>query len=283
MATIGQLILLVNPNNLDPSWGFLPCDGRAVKQSDYPALYNVIGTSWGYTTSDNFNLPAGIPLPSGLKSPASYYICTNGTDPSLPAPDAVLGRVERFAFRPTLPLPAGWKRPANQQTIPSNYHPCDGTSLQISLNQQNEILFSLIENNYGGTYSTFNLPNVPTDPGFFWGMPHDGYCIVTNDGCYPPQFSMPSDDDYTGQIILMPTQQGSPLSLDDYLNPDNPHTGVLPCSGGILSIYDWRILFDVVGNTYGGDGQNTFALPKLSPPSGLEGHMYFIVTDGYFP
>jgi len=275
MATIGQLILLTNGTGLEAASGFLPCDGRAVKQSDYPALYNVIGTSFGATTNDDFKLPGANPLPAGLKSPASYYICTNGTDPSLPAPDAVIGRVERFGFQPTLPLPAGWDRPANQQTLPSNYHPCDGSSLQVT---QNPDLFSLIGNwNYLDKYIpvTFSLPNVPTDPNFYWGMPHNGYCIAT-EGIYPIRPTMPSDDDFVGQIILMPGSAS--LDLRDYEG-----SRVLPCSGETLVITGYEALLAIIGFTYGGNEIYTFALPNLSPPPGLENYMYFIVTDGVFP
>jgi microcystin-dependent protein len=38
--------------------GWLLCDGREVNRSDYPALYAVIGTAWGYgNNSTTFNLP----------------------------------------------------------------------------------------------------------------------------------------------------------------------------------------------------------------------------------
>ena len=44
-------------------------------------------------------------------------------------------------------------------------------------------------------------------------------------------------------------------------------TGWARCDGSVLSIADprtnYRPLFDVLGNTYGGDGQATFALPDL--------------------
>ena len=35
------------------------------------------------------------------------------------------------------------------------------------------------------------------------------------------------------------------------------------CNGQLLSIGDNDILFNLIGTTYGGDGQNTFALPDL--------------------
>lgn len=35
------------------------------------------------------------------------------------------------------------------------------------------------------------------------------------------------------------------------------------CNGQILSISEYNILFSLIGTTYGGDGQSTFALPNL--------------------
>jgi microcystin-dependent protein len=35
------------------------------------------------------------------------------------------------------------------------------------------------------------------------------------------------------------------------------------CNGALLSIADYSALFNLIGTTYGGDGQNTFALPNL--------------------
>jgi microcystin-dependent protein len=39
--------------------------------------------------------------------------------------------------------------------------------------------------------------------------------------------------------------------------------GWLPCQGQILQIRQYTALFSVLGTRYGGDGQNTFALPDL--------------------
>jgi microcystin-dependent protein len=35
------------------------------------------------------------------------------------------------------------------------------------------------------------------------------------------------------------------------------------CNGALLSIAQYETLFNLIGTTYGGDGQNTFALPDL--------------------
>ena len=40
--------------------------------------------------------------------------------------------------------------------------------------------------------------------------------------------------------------------------------GWLLCQGQLLSIAQFDVLFNLIGTTYGGDGQNTFALPNLA-------------------
>jgi len=39
--------------------------------------------------------------------------------------------------------------------------------------------------------------------------------------------------------------------------------GWMFCSGQLLPISEYETLFNLIGTTYGGDGQNTFALPNL--------------------
>lgn len=40
-------------------------------------------------------------------------------------------------------------------------------------------------------------------------------------------------------------------------------TGWQACNGSLLSIAEYEILYTLLGTTYGGDGQNTFAVPDL--------------------
>jgi microcystin-dependent protein len=44
---------------------------------------------------------------------------------------------------------------------------------------------------------------------------------------------------------------------------DYPPQGWLMCEGQMLSILEHDTLFNLIGTTYGGDGQTTFALPDL--------------------
>jgi microcystin-dependent protein len=55
---------------------------------------------------------------------------------------------------------------------------------------------------------------------------------------------------FIGQVIAV----GFPFAPD----------GWLPCDGRLVSIAQYTALYQLIGTTYGGDGQATFALPNLS-------------------
>ncbi|ODU66501.1 MAG: phage tail protein [Rhodanobacter sp. SCN 65-17] len=56
-------------------------------------------------------------------------------------------------------------------------------------------------------------------------------------------------DPYVGEIRLLP-YNFAPLNWHD-------------CDGSLLPISEYDTLFNLIGTTYGGDGQSTFALPDL--------------------
>lgn len=55
---------------------------------------------------------------------------------------------------------------------------------------------------------------------------------------------------YLGEIRLLPYTRGAPV-------------GWQACDGSLLSIGEYDALYTVLGTTYGGDGQSTFAVPDL--------------------
>jgi microcystin-dependent protein len=61
---------------------------------------------------------------------------------------------------------------------------------------------------------------------------------------------MPSANPFIGQIELF----GGNFAIQ----------GWAFCNGQLLNIADYDALFALIGTTYGGDGQNTFALPNLN-------------------
>lgn len=65
--------------------------------------------------------------------------------------------------------------------------------------------------------------------------------------------------------------------------------GYLRADGSVLAIADYPALYALLGVNYGGDGQTTFALPKIalsSAPSSLASATAYavcIAVDGIFP
>lgn len=55
------------------------------------------------------------------------------------------------------------------------------------------------------------------------------------------------------------------------------------CEGQILQIHDNSGLYSLIGTTFGGDGQTTFALPNLKGKEPVPGLRYCIALRGIFP
>lgn len=56
-----------------------------------------------------------------------------------------------------------------------------------------------------------------------------------------------------------------------------------PCDRQVLQIKEHMALFSLLGNKYGGDGINTFALPNLTAFEANAGIKHFIAINGVFP
>ena len=56
--------------------------------------------------------------------------------------------------------------------------------------------------------------------------------------------------------------------------------GWAPCNGQLLSIAQNQALFSILGTTYGGDGVQTFALPKID---NVGESIYLIALQGIYP
>ncbi|MDR0805191.1 MAG: tail fiber protein [Enterobacteriaceae bacterium] len=73
---------------------------------------------------------------------------------------------------------------------------------------------------------------------------------------------------FIGQIILVPF--------------DFAPLGFVPCDGQLMPISSNCALFSLIGTTFGGDGQTTFAVPNLKDkaPAGVH---YIMATEGIYP
>jgi microcystin-dependent protein len=56
-----------------------------------------------------------------------------------------------------------------------------------------------------------------------------------------------------------------------------PPVGWMFCEGQLLPISEYEVLFDLIGTTYGGDGQSTFALPDLRGRAPLHSAPGFLI------
>ena len=59
--------------------------------------------------------------------------------------------------------------------------------------------------------------------------------------------------------------------------------GWMPCESQLLRITENQALFALIGTTYGGDGQATFALPDLRNKAPHTAMHYHIAVRGLFP
>ena len=61
----------------------------------------------------------------------------------------------------------------------------------------------------------------------------------------------------------------------------HPPRGWMTCEGQLLRREYYLTLFELIGNKYGGNGTNTFALPNLAAP--VPGMQYCICVEGNYP
>ena len=61
-------------------------------------------------------------------------------------------------------------------------------------------------------------------------------------------------------------------------------TGWMACNGQLVSIQQNQALFSLLGTTYGGDGRQTFGLPRLASPADEgDAPAYLICVQGLYP
>jgi len=205
-----------------------------------------------------------------LSLPVTYMICVDGIFPGQG------GSARRDLIGEVVPFAGNF--------VPTDYLPADGRLLQIA---DNTALFSLIGTFYGGDgMTTFALPDlrgrtiigVPTDLAETIGSPT--VSLSNNqapNGC--GNFVQPFDNrepslalNYLISLTGIFPSQGGGGSVD----PNTPYLGEvmafagnfapggwLFCNGQLLPISQNQALFSLLGTTYGGDGETTFALPNL--------------------
>jgi microcystin-dependent protein len=193
MAYLGEIRMFAG--DFAPT-GWAKCDGSTLAISDYSELWSYIGKTYGGDGLTTFALPnlgSNVPLhrsnlnamgqtSSGAlgvdvpAAPITYLIALS--TPASTGPTPFIGEIRTFSFGA---VPKGWAL-------------CDGTILSVTASSENEVLFSILGNLYGGNseQETFALPDLRantvkpvagSDP---LGCVVMSYCIAT-EGIFPPR------------------------------------------------------------------------------------------------
>jgi microcystin-dependent protein len=137
----------------------------------------------------------------------------------------------------------------------------DGQTLPID--STNSPLYSLLR--YLGLIPTEDNATTFTLPDLTGDAPIKFTPYMVNPDTWPPSidlgFFRVTNSPYTGEV--------------DYWSGDYPPSGWAACDGSLLPTNQNQALFSILRNTYGGDGQKTFALPNI--PGSV------ICLSGYFP
>lgn len=237
------------------AFGAPAATGHMLPINQNQPLMAVIGTQYGGGGSTTIALPnlagrVAIGGQAGLVSPhalqMTWLIAAEAGAAGYPA----VGTMALFAGNYA---PPGWLA-------------ADGSLLPIA---RNVPLFEAIGTAFGGNPAAFALPDlngsapIGTADGVSLGQPVKipGWSdagglgltwLVCVQGAFPPangDGGFPPDQPVVGEIIAF---AGA-----------TPPAGFVPADGRLLAVADYEPLFQLIGTTYGGDGQDDFALPHL--------------------
>jgi microcystin-dependent protein len=255
-------------------FGAPACAGQLLPLAQYTALFSLLGTSFGGDGKSTFALP-------DLRNRIASGGEVNGEEQASQLVCKALIAVTAPTGRATYPM-VGAVAMFGGNYAPAGWAVADGTLMPIS---QNVPLFEAIGTTFGGDgISTFALPDLvsgytpdpnapgsapvgagtpPGRPPVALGQkippdPKTGAAglglnyLISLGGIYPPHEGnggFPPNDALLGEVVA-------------YAGLSVP-AGWAQCDGALLSIADNQALFSLIGTTYGGDGETTFALPDL--------------------
>lgn len=241
---LGQICLM--PYSFAPV-GWAVCDGSLISVSEYPTLFSLLGDTFGGNGTTNFALPN---LPGPMPG-VNYCIAMEGQYPVSGGSggiDVLFGQIELFPYNF---IPGGWAR-------------CEGQSLPVN---QNQGLYGVIGNKFGGDATNFNLPDLRGTE------PHEAlhYCIALN-GFFPSNggYCTGGYYDFIGSINLFAGDSHFGLA-----------SGV--CDGGLLNINSNTAIFSLLFISFGGDGVNNFGRPDLRGAVPNPKLTYYLQLRGVYP
>ncbi|MEJ5056125.1 phage tail protein [Sphingobacterium sp. MYb382] len=221
--------------------GWIACNGQVlpIRSPTLTSLYAILGTTYGGNGTTTFAVPdlqGRVPLGIG-QGPGLTHRDLGG---KLGKSDVKLDPTEMPSHSHSLKASAPVATTADSINPVGNYYAPSTEALYSSQSTQEPIA------------STSKV--VPGGVGGI--MPHNNmqpYLALNFGVCYSGEF--PSDSSYTGE--------------DTYIGEIRMFAGQRApggwsfCDGKILPISGNDALFVLIGNTYGGDGQTTFALPDM--------------------
>ena len=239
-------------------YGTSRAQGQTLPLNVNQALFSLFGANFGGDLPTSFGLPnlngrvaigghqVGM---SGQGTLAMTWLIATGPSQVAPVPGMIAMFGGNYA-------PDGWAL-------------CDGSLLPIS---QHIPLFEAIGTAFGGDHvSNFALPDfsggaapigagqgpgrAPVALGQKVAGPIAGLGVnylIAVEGPSPPSSgdgAFPETGQFLGQVIAYAGAQ--------------PPAGWALCDGSLLQVGPSQMLFELIGTSYGGDGQSTFALPDL--------------------
>lgn len=148
--SVDGIVSMIQPfAQVSPNWpsNWVPCDGRTLSVTTYPALADVLGATFGGDGVNTVGVPNIPPLQANNGTTMPYLLCATGFYPRNRGTYLDYAGAA-FLFGATLPL-----------NLPQDRSVCDGSRLDIVGN--NLELFSLLGARYGGDGTTFfHIPNL---------------------------------------------------------------------------------------------------------------------------
>ena len=264
--SVGQILLW--PIEMTPE-NWLRCDGQIISENEYLELFELMGFNYG---SQGRSFPA---LPDlrgrrpigGQPGQGEVNASGGGGNPGFLGTNFILCAKGSTGLRDSGTLPST-VLPWPSEMIPEGWLKCDGQLLPIA---GNEMLFSLLGTIYGGDGRTnFALPDlrkrVPIgagqregSPDYLLGKSGSAKTGADKQGSTVFQYIINAEQRYPGQA-----GGGSPfLGMVVPWAASFAPRGWAMCHGQLLPIASNQALFALIGTTYGGDGETTFALPDL--------------------
>ncbi|MGE4214158.1 MAG: tail fiber protein [Anaerotignaceae bacterium] len=243
MGQISLLAIKDTPEN------WVLCDGSTLNIQEYPALFALIGNTFGGDYPTTFKVP-DLTNASPV-SGAKYYMSIKGNY-GFDSGSLIIGEV---CLLPDMLV-------QKTETLVSSFLKCDGSTYSIPSYSS---LYSIIGTTFGGNgVNSFSVPDLTK------ASPLEGlsYYIV-HDGMYPTMGGSIPTDEFMGSIDLFP-----------FTNRTFSNTAV--CNGQTLVTANNQALSSLVGTTYGGD-TNNFAIPDLRGAVPSPSFRYYLITGGIFP